>query len=89
MVVEGHGEMVRDQVLGRTAEVHGVPVLELGPANDAHHAHHANHAKSRQITRTRTRTQAHPRDKDKLGLDEHEANGHCERKNGTRKHPKG
>lgn len=32
MVVERHGEVVRDEVLGGTAEVHGVPVLELRPS---------------------------------------------------------
>lgn len=31
VVVEGHGEMVRDEVLRGTPEVHGVPVLELRP----------------------------------------------------------
>lgn len=32
VVVQGHGEMVRHQVLGRAAEIHRVPVFELSPA---------------------------------------------------------
>ena len=31
MVVEGHGQVVGDEVLRGTPEVHGVPVLELRP----------------------------------------------------------